>query len=1195
MQNHVFSLPADTSVSEMIECMKHRPTTHVVVLEAQKPIGLLTERDLVRLLHRKSPCSRQIREVMSTPISTVPADLEFKGAYVQLCLSRLRHLVAVDACGQVVGVAAEQDFLGYLGLELFERVQSLTALIDTSAPCLSSTDTVLDAVDRMVRQKTGCVIVLAEGRFDGIFTEHQAPSILARHADGSPTTLAEVAQRTHCQVRADAQVSEVITLLAGNDVGHVAVTNADQVVLGVISRSRLLENVRATIHNEIASRQLIQDRLDQTEKRLHEQHAFLKTLIQTIPDLVWLKDTEGVYQACNLEFEKFIGFTEDEIVGKTDYDFVAPELADFFRHHDRLAMAASKSTVVDEWITYASDGRRVLLRTTKTPMYDQDGQLIGVLGVGHDMTDAHDQQKALSEARQVRETILDSIPGVFYAMNEHGVFTFWNRNFPQITERDEAELGQLNALELFAGSEREAVAQRIREVFVAGSSDVEAHLVTKSGKRLPYYFTGRRIQIDGKPVLVGTGIDIGPRKAAEQALQRMNKELEERVRQNTADLQATYMKLRDTQFAMDAVGIGIHWVDTESGRFIHANKVAAELLGYSLEELLQKTVSDIDPHFPPAAFREVCERLRVAGSMQFETEQMTREGRLVPVEMTIYYDAGNENSPPRLIAFMSDITRRKQIEQELREAKERADAANLAKSTFLANMSHEIRTPLNAILGLNHLMQTDPQLTPQQADRLQKMESASRHLLSIINDILDLSKIEAGRLELDYDNFHLSAVIDNVASIIRESARSKGLQLETDPDGVPLWLYGDVTRLRQALLNMASNAVKFTEQGSVAVRALLLDRQGDDLLVRFEVADTGIGLSGEQQARLFQNFQQADSSTARKYGGTGLGLALTKRLVEMMGGEVGVISQPGQGSTFWFTVRLRKGHGPLPVRPPVDYLNQTSNHPLQAYRGARILLAEDNPINIEVVQEMLHAGGFHVEVAQNGRLAVDRANEGNFDLLLMDMQMPEMDGPQAASLIRQLPGYARTPILALTANAFSEDRRICLEAGMNDVLTKPIEPAVLYQAIAHWLTDKQAPAMRQLPEKTVSGPEPLAQLGDFPGIDVHCGLRYLNGRTDRYLALLRQFLLAHAQDTDRMDELLQQRSLAEAQRLAHTLKGAGSTLGLLEVAAAAAALDAQLKQLQVSAASSGEMPSTAALRQSWENFSQAMQACATTS
>jgi signal transduction histidine kinase len=465
--------------------------------------------------------------------------------------------------------------------------------------------------------------------------------------------------------------------------------------------------------------------------------------------------------------------------------------------------------------------------------------------------------------------------------------------------------------------------------------------------------------------------------------------------------------------------------------------------------LLQRTVSDIDPHFPKVAFDALTQRLRETGFLKFETEQLRRDSSLVPVEITVYYHQAQGDSPARLITFMQDITERKRAELALREAKAAAEAASVAKSSFLANMSHEIRTPLNAILGLNHLMQAG-ELTSDQSERLKKMEISSRHLLSLINDILDLSKIEAGRLELETSNFHLSSVLDNVASIIRESVLSKGLQLEVDPDGVPHWLRGDSTRLRQALLNFAGNAVKFTEAGTISLKAILLDDSAGRLRVRFEVSDTGIGLTSAQQERLFQNFQQADASTARKYGGTGLGLALTKRLVEMMGGEVGVHSTPGMGSTFWFAVTLERGHGPMPG-PSESQAAVLAQEEGIIPAGTRVLLAEDNAFNAEIFTEMLHAMGVAVTAAENGQIACERAQAERFDLVLMDMQMPVMDGIDATRAIRRLPGYASTPILALTANAFEADRRACFAAGMNDVLTKPIEPALLSAAIAHWL------------------------------------------------------------------------------------------------------------------------------------------------
>lgn len=724
-----------------------------------------------------------------------------------------------------------------------------------------------------------------------------------------------------------------------------------------------------SVERDVTERKRLENQLAQIRENLESERSFLKTLIRTIPNLVWMKDTEGVYLACNAEFERFFGHPEAQIVGKTDYDFIDRELAEFFRDHDRAAMSAGKPTVNEEWITYASDGHRAYLVTTKTPMYGPDGGIIGVLGISQDITDRKLAEAALTEERLVRDTIQEAIPGVSYAMDARGCFTFWNRNFEQVTGRSAEELSGFNARDLFEGEDRVHIVERITKTFVTGEGDAEAELIAKDGRRTPYYFTGRRIEMAGQPILVGVAMDISGRKSAERALQQANEELETRVQQATADLRVSYAKLRDTEFAMDSVGIGIHWVDFVSGRFIDVNRFAANLLGYTREELLQRTVSDIDPHFPPAAFLEIGARIREHGFLRFETEQNQRDGTPVPVEMTVYYHEGLGGMPPRLISFMLDITERKRAEQALREAKADAEAANMAKSAFLANMSHEIRTPLNAILGLNHLMQAGS-VTSEQSERLKKMEVASRHLLSLINDILDLSKIEAGRLELETGNFHLSAVLDNVASMIRQSAQSKGLSLEVDPDGVPLWLRGDVTRLRQSLLNLASNAVKFTERGSIAIRALLLKTQGNDLEVRFEVSDSGIGLTPEQQVRLFQNFQQADSSTARKYGGTGLGLALTKRLIEVMGGEVGVHSTSGQGSTFWFCVTLQRGHGPMPKHTTAEATQAAELLLRERHRGARILLAEDNEVNAEVVTQILHAAGLDITWAKNGHIAL---------------------------------------------------------------------------------------------------------------------------------------------------------------------------------------------------------------------------------
>jgi signal transduction histidine kinase/ActR/RegA family two-component response regulator len=378
-----------------------------------------------------------------------------------------------------------------------------------------------------------------------------------------------------------------------------------------------------------------------------------------------------------------------------------------------------------------------------------------------------------------------------------------------------------------------------------------------------------------------------------------------------------------------------------------------------------------------------------------------------------------------------------------------ADAANLAKSRFLANMSHEIRTPMNAIVGLTHLLRREG-ISPEQVALLDKLDGANQHLRAIINDVLDLSKIEAGRVQLDSADFDLHTLLENVRSIIAEPARHKGLSIQVDTDGVPRWLHGDQTRLRQALLNYAGNAVKFTGQGRIALRAKLLEDGGDDLLLHFSVEDTGVGIAPEKLPRLFQVFEQGDASTTRKYGGTGLGLAITKRLAQLMGGDAGVDSTPGVGSSFWFTAHVQRGHGTMPTSPTAEVANAETN--LRQYHGgARILLAEDDEVSRLVAVAMLNGVGLVVDAAADGLEALDRARSYAYDLILMDMQMPRMDGMEATRAIRGLPGREGTPILALTANAFDEDRRTCKEAGMNDFISKPISRDEFYETVLKWL------------------------------------------------------------------------------------------------------------------------------------------------
>jgi two-component system sensor histidine kinase/response regulator len=590
---------------------------------------------------------------------------------------------------------------------------------------------------------------------------------------------------------------------------------------------------------------------------------------------------------------------------------------------------------------------------------------------------------------------------------------------------------------------------------------------------------------------------------------------------------------------LDSVEAHVYMKDRDR-RFTYINARTAEAMGRQPHEVIGKLDREVLPAALADAYWEQDRCVFDNGAPSAGQHQFTQLDGQVRQFWTVKVPVMEAGEVSAVIGLSTDVT-------ELHDLKAQADAASLAKSNFLSNMSHEIRTPMNSIIGMTHLALKSA-ATPKQRDYLEKIYHSSQHLLGIINDILDFSKIEAGKLDLEVIDFGVATLMENIAHQLGEAAGCRRLALEFDlAPGLPRQLRGDPLRLEQVLLNFTGNAIKFSHDGVVRIHACALEDTEHDALVRFEVRDNGIGMTEAEVGELFKSFHQADPSTTRKYGGTGLGLVISKQLVELMGGSVGVDSTPGVGSTFWFTARLGKGvrfmrAGPTPV--PREVLDQIA--------GACILLVEDNVFSQQVGQELLEEASATVVVACNGKEAIDLMLRRRFDCVLMDLQMPVMDGFETTRMIRSDPRLRESVVIAMTANAGRDDQARALAAGMDEFVTKPTSPNQLFEVIARCLRERAPPAAAPLACETA--PAPVAPLFDKAALALTFG-----GNPQKMRKYAFMFLDSAGDGLAVVGEALARADIERAADTGHRMKSAARAVGAMEFAQ----LCQQLEQLRI--------------------------------
>jgi len=812
-----------------------------------------------------------------------------------------------------------------------------------------------------------------------------------------------------------------------------------ELIIGLFSAEIIIiQNEKCVLSSitDITERKLVEEALKKSEE-------LYRSILRASPDVITITDLEGrILMVSPAALTMFGCVREEDMLKRLVTDFIVPE--------DRDRASSNVALMFQDVMTGPGEyrGRRADASTFDMEVNGEfirgvDGQPTSIVFVVRDITERKRADEALQKSDERFRKLAESLPEIIFEMDLQGNLTYVNQNAFVIAGYSPEQFGQgFNGFAIIASEDQERLRANISKLLRGKKQGLtEYTLIRADGSTFPGLFHSSPIIIDGKPVgFRGFIIDITERKLAEEA-----------QRESEKKFRAVFETATDSIFIKDV-----------NLRYIQANPAMERLFGLPSSEMMGKTDEELFGKEAGAHIRETDLKI-LAGETVEEEHAKPVNGVSHTFHVIKSPMRESDGKITGLCGIARDITERKHAEDELKMTRDAAEDAARAKSEFLANMSHEIRTPLNGVIGMIGLL-LDMNLNAEQREYAKIARFSGEILLSLINDILDFSKIEARKLELETLDFDLRSTLDETADLLAVGAHEKGLELAclVHP-AVPSLLRGDPGRLRQILVNLGGNAVKFTTVGKIVIRAGLENEDELNATIRFSVSDTGIGIPANLQDILFSPFTQADGSTTRKYGGTGLGLAISRQLAELMGGGIGVESEEGKGSTFWFTAVFEKqpagsgsteGFAEIGSRGVIDRSAAKPAISESFKRKIRILVAEDNPVNQKVAQAMLRKMGFQADVVANGLEAVNALQMIPYHLVLMDCQMPEMDGFEATGKIRRQGSKALNPgipIIAMTALAMQGDREKCIQAGMNDFIAKPVQQRELTKMLARWL------------------------------------------------------------------------------------------------------------------------------------------------